>query len=612
MTCASLPNAMTLRYYVYVSDRGSASSTEIAAVMAETLADLGYRTSFPTPGLPQQGRDRINLVVAPHEFFPLEGSHSERELVKAASMSITLGVKRPGTPGFDLGAHYASVGPVALDISPDGVDELGRRGIEAAHLQLGYHPRWDRWGGDANRPRPTDLLVLGILTAHRDHLLSEAAPLLWDCNAEIRLWEGSEPTGSPGATSTGASANADLDALASSRVLLNSHSGEGPSLEWPLVMPAIMNGCLVVTESAANYGPLLPGEHLIAAPSDVLGAYAASLVADEALRSDLAAAAYDFVRTKLEFKTLLEPVCALLEDAGAPTTRLRRPQPTGAPARLSVPPRPPQLDAILDTERQIYVRVNELHDGEIDLLQRVEGLQAQLLHGSAGHIETSVTRAWAHATPDVSVVLTSYNDHASVTDAATSIMSSLGTAVELIVVDDHSEDGSVDVIKQVMASTDWFPTKLLARAANAGIGAARNIGIAEARNDRIFISDAETSIFPATLQRLSTVLDKSPDSAAAYGIIAGSGRAGLLSYLPWEAAHLTERDYLAGVAMIRRQVWENVGGYDTQVRHRGYEDYEFWLGLAGNGYGVEFLPNSLATAGPSVRRAGRSMSRRRR
>src|ERR1035441_7178449 len=25
-------------------------------------------------------------------------------------------------------------------------------------------------------------------------------------------------------------------------------------------------------------------------------------------------------------------------------------------------------------------------------------------------------------------------------------------------------------------------------------------------------------------------------------------------------------------------------------RHRGYEDYEFWLRLAGNGHGVEFLP----------------------
>ena len=56
--------------------------------------------------------------------------------------------------------------------------------------------------------------------------------------------------------------------------------------------------------------------------------------------------------------------------------------------------------------------------------------------------------------------------------------------------------------------------------------------------------------------------------------------------------------------MIRRQVWEDIGGYDTQVSHRGYEDYEFWLGLAGNGYGAEFLPQFVGhrRAGSAPRR----------
>ena len=159
-------------------------------------------------------------------------------------------------------------------------------------------------------------------------------------------------------------------------------------------------------------------------------------------------------------------------------------------------------------ERQMYARAKELHDGESDLLQRVEALQAHLRYGNAGHVETSVTQTWDHARPDVSVVLTSYNDHASITEAMSSVMSTLGTSVELIVVDDHSEDGSVDAVRQLMASTEWFPTKLLARAANAGIGPARNIGIAEARADRVFISDAGTSIFPTTLQKLSAALDR--------------------------------------------------------------------------------------------------------
>ena len=408
-------------YYVYVCERGSASGRQIAALVAETLADLGYRTVFPVSGLPEQGRDRVNLVIGPHQFFCLQDAHSERELLDAARVSVTVGVEQPNTASFDLGAHYASLGPMALDISQDGVDALGRRGIDATRLQLGYHPSWDRWGGDPNRPRPTDLLFFGSMTAHRDHLLSEAAPLLWDCNAEILLWEGADPTG-PGprgskreATSTGASA--DIDALASSRVLFDIHPGQGKSLEWPVVLAAIINGCLVVTESSADYGPLLPGEHLIAVPADVLGAYAASVVTDEALRVEMAGAAYDFVRTKLEFKALLEPVCALLEEAAASTTRFRRPQPVRAPARSPVPPRPPELDAILDVERQMCARAKELHNGESDLLQRVEALQAHLRHGNASHVGTSVTHSWEHARPEVSVVLTSYNDHASITEA---------------------------------------------------------------------------------------------------------------------------------------------------------------------------------------------------
>ena len=54
--------------------------------------------------------------------------------------------------------------------------------------------------------------------------------------------------------------------------------------------------------------------------------------------------------------------------------------------------------------------------------------------------------------------------------------------------------------------------------------------------------------------------------------------------------------------MIRRRVWKDIGGYDTQVSHRGYEDYEFWLRLANEGYDAEFLPEfvgrRLAGSGP--------------
>ncbi|MGA2521518.1 MAG: glycosyltransferase [Acidimicrobiales bacterium] len=577
---------MSRSYHVYVSDRGNVFMTEIAAVLAAALGDLGYDTVFPAPGLPERGRDRVNLVMAPHEFFTLQRDHTEQELLQAAAASVSIGVEQPGTRWFELGTHYAGVGAAVLDISPYAVDELRSRGLDAMHLQLGYHPSWDRWGGEPTRPRPTDLLFLGSMTPRRDRILAEAAHLLWDCNADIRLFEFPRPMSEPRANFVASEAKWEM--LASSRVLLNVHRDEVPYFEWVRVLEAVVNGCLVVTESSTDYGPLLPGEHLIAAPADVVSAYAASMVIDEPLRAELAGAAYDFVRTKLELKTLLQPVCTHLEEAVVPGVRRRAPAPK--PMALRPAPVPAGPAPVGDATRNMISRVKDLLDGETQLLQQVEALQARLVHGSADHVDVTTTESWDDATPEVTVLVTSYNYRSHVTDAMASVRCSLGVAVELVVVDDHSEDDSVDVITQAMAETHWFPTKLVARAANAGVGVARNTGIAHARSDRVFILDADNLVYPTTLRKLSDALDREPGAAFSYGIIARIGDPGLLSHLPWDVERLTMGNYIDAMAMIRRPVWDEAGGYDVDSSLRGWEDYEFWLRLAAMGAFGAFVP----------------------
>ncbi len=490
-------------------------------------------------------------MVAPHEFFTLKQGLSERELLEAAEVSVAVGVEQPGTSWFELGTHYASVGPVVLDISPYAVNELSQRGLDAIHLQLGYHSSWDQWGGDSIQPRYTDLLFLGSSTPRRECILSEAAPLLWDCNADIRLFEFPKPMIEPRAHFVASTAKWEL--LASSRVLLNIHRSEVPYFEWVRVLEAVVNGCLVVSETSTDYGPLIPGEHLIAAPPELLGAYTASIMTDEALRTDLATAAYDFVRTKLELKTLLQPICAHVEDAVVRVTCHREALPFRPAAPQHATPSSAVAEFPSDSMRNLWARIKALLDGETDLLQRVEAWQARLLYGDADHVDVFVTRAWEGFVPDVSVVVTSYNYQALVTEAIESVMSSSGVAAELIVVDDHSQDNSVDIIRELMNITEWFPTMLLAKAANGGVGSARNVGVAQARAERVFILDADNLIYPMTLKKLSIALDESPDAAFSYGIIAKDGNSGLLSQLPWDVERLTEANYIDAMAMIRRR-----------------------------------------------------------
>ncbi len=194
------------------------------------------------------------------------------------------------------------------------------------------------------------------------------------------------------------------------------------------------------------------------------------------------------------------------------------------------------------------------------------------------------------ADPAVSVVITSYNYDRFLREAIHSVMATQEIDVELIVVDDHSQDQSVDIAAAIIEESEWFPIKLLAKAANSGVGTARNIGIAHARSDRIFILDADNLVYPSALRKLSSALDHAPDAAFSYGIINKIGQQGLLSYLPWDVERLTEGNYIDAMAMIRRQVWHDIGEYDADFSLRGWEDYEFWLRLAAAGAYAEFVP----------------------
>lgn len=580
---------MTPRYHIYVSALGNVFMTEIAALVAASLADLGYETVFPAPGLPEQRTGRVNLVVAPHEFFPLQEGVSERDLVAAAATCFTVGVEQPGTQWFEIGAHYASHGLGILDINTYAVNELRRRGLDATHLQLGYHQSWDRWGGDGQRRRERDVLFLGSATDRRERYLGSYAEVLGDRSSDLRLFEFPRPMSEPrGLFVTGTE---KWDLLASSKILLNVHRDEVPYFEWVRVLEAVTNGCLVVSEQSSDYGALVPGEHLVAAPPELLGTYAASLLVDDGLRVEMSVAAYEFIRTKLDLNQTMAGVCDYIEQT-VKSPRRYSPVPLPAPAMAGSgsPPASPNPEAALETERQVWARVKNLLDSETEAVQTIEALESRLRFGDADYADVTVSGAWDRTVPEVSVVITSFNYERFVGEAIESVVASQGVRAELVIVDDHSQDRSVDAIKATMAETDWFPTMLLARAANLGVGPARNAGFSQARSDRVLVLDADNLIFPTTLAQLSAALEAEPDSSAAYGIVAKIGEPGLVSYLPWDVEKLARGPYIDALSMIRRDTWQDLGGYEDFASLRGWEDYELWLKMAQDERQVAFIP----------------------
>lgn len=237
------------------------------------------------------------------------------------------------------------------------------------------------------------------------------------------------------------------------------------------------------------------------------------------------------------------------------------------------------------TRHTVEARVKELLIAERAQQRAIDRMRADIDFDDPSEVAVETTPGWDGARPEVTVVVSLYNQAQLVVDAIDSVLASAGVGVEVVVVDDHSYDGSFDAVRGLMAARPWAAIALARKLVNEGLGAARNKGFELARAPMVFPLDADNVLYPAGLAKLAAALRDS-DAAFSYGIIEcfGAG-AGLVSYLPWDPERLCESNYIEAMALVRRSVWDEVGGYDTEMDGRffGWDDYDLWLRIADRG-----------------------------
>jgi len=117
-------------------------------------------------------------------------------------------------------------------------------------------------------------------------------------------------------------------------------------------------------------------------------------------------------------------------------------------------------------------------------------------------------------TPEVSVIIVSYNTRELLRECIESILCEQGDGlgVEVIVVDNASADGSAAMV------AERFPqVRLIANPDNRGFGAACNQGLEVAQGRYALILNADIRAQPGALQRLVGFMDAHPDAAVCGG-----------------------------------------------------------------------------------------------
>ena len=179
---------------------------------------------------------------------------------------------------------------------------------------------------------------------------------------------------------------------------------------------------------------------------------------------------------------------------------------------------------------------------------------------------------------DVTVVIPCFNYGRFLPDALESLRAQAGGSPRILVVDDGSTD---DATQAVLAS---LPADVeVVRQSNAGPSAARNAGFRAATTPLLLALDADDMLAPGALTALKGGLAGDPSAGFAYGVMEFFGAwSGKLAMPDWDPYGLLYRHTIGASALTRRELIDDVGGFDPDIR--GFEDWELWLHALAKGW----------------------------
>ncbi|MEW6068859.1 MAG: glycosyltransferase [Nitrospirota bacterium] len=192
--------------------------------------------------------------------------------------------------------------------------------------------------------------------------------------------------------------------------------------------------------------------------------------------------------------------------------------------------------------------------------------------------------------PKVSVIIPCYNLGIYLDEAVDSVLAQTYQDYEIIIIN----DGSTDEFTNNLLKDYSKPKCTIYTTPNQGLPAARNYGIERSKGECICCLDADDKYHPEFLVKTMASLDG--DKEHKYGFVTSYVQVfGEENYI-WETAEynpyrLAVDNRIHVASLFRKQCWEEVGGYSTNLS--GYQDWDFWISIAAKGYEWKIIKEPL-------------------
>ncbi|MEA3020054.1 MAG: hypothetical protein QOI47_1578 [Actinomycetota bacterium] len=193
-------------------------------------------------------------------------------------------------------------------------------------------------------------------------------------------------------------------------------------------------------------------------------------------------------------------------------------------------------------------------------------------------------------TPRVSIVMPAHRAAATIGAAVSGVLTQTCTDLELIVVDDGSDDATAAIV----AAHDDDRVRLV-RQDNRGVAAARNRGVAEATAPLIAFCDADDILLPGHVDALLRLeRPRSIVTANAYWLLPGGISPSKLRHRGAFPAPSSQRmailevNFVSTMSLFAKALVAEIGPFDESLQRA--EDWDFWLRAVFAGYTIVHQP----------------------
>ena len=193
---------------------------------------------------------------------------------------------------------------------------------------------------------------------------------------------------------------------------------------------------------------------------------------------------------------------------------------------------------------------------------------------------------------NISVIIATYNRKETLKRAIQSVLIQSYTPYEIIVIDDGSDDGTKEWLK------DNYPNVKYIYQMNSGVSSARNKGIKFARGDWIALLDSDDEWLPSKLKDQANEIELNPAAKFLHTNeiwIRNGVRVNQMKKHKKYGGYIFEKcldmcRISPSSVLIKKDIFDEIGMFDETLKV--CEDYDLWLRFASK-YPVHFLNQPL-------------------